>query len=136
MSNINESMYPDSEKMLDNMKRAKRHLCFTLEMCVIQIEENRGFVLFEHPWTAKSWDTGIMREIMHSSGMRIYRCHQCMYQDKGIQANGKTGFIRKDTGWVTNCLDIGALPAKTCDGKREHVSLENGVSAKAAGESM
>ena len=66
-------MYPDSENMRDNMKRAKRHLRFTLEMFIIQIEENHGFVLFEHPWTAKSWDTDIMQEIMHLSGMRTYR---------------------------------------------------------------
>ncbi len=55
-----------------------------------------------------------------------------MYRDKKIQANGKFGFIRKDTGWATNCPDIGSLLTKTCDGKREHVSLENGVAARAA----
>ena len=75
-------------------------------MFIIQIEENHGFVLFEHPWTAKSWGTDIMQEIAHLSGMRIYRCHQCMYQDKEIQANGKYGYIRNDTGWATNCPDI------------------------------
>ena len=77
------------------MKKAVKHLRFTLEMFVIQIEENHGFVLFEHPWPAKSWDTDVVQEMMHLSGMRIYRCHQCMCQDKEIQANGKYGYIRK-----------------------------------------
>ncbi len=94
-------------------------------MFIIQIEDNHGFVLFEHPWTAKSWDTDIMQEMMRLSGMRIYRCHQCMYQGKEIQANGKYGYIRNDTGWATNCPDIGSLLTKTCNGKHEHVSLEN-----------
>ncbi|MDP7560817.1 MAG: hypothetical protein QF745_09785, partial [Planctomycetota bacterium] len=128
MNNINK----DSENMRAHRKRAVKHLRFTLEMFTIQVEENHGFVLFEHPWTAKSWDTDIMQEMMRLSGMKIYRCHQCMYQDKKIQANGKFGFIRKDTGWATNCPDIGSLLTKTCDGKHEHVSLENGVTARAA----
>ncbi len=55
-----------------------------------------------------------------------------MYQDKPTSANGKTGFVRKGAGWATNCPDIGYLLTRTCDGKREHVSLENGVSAQAA----
>ena len=91
MNNTNEPMYPDSQNMRAATKRAVKHLRFTLETFIIQIEENHGFVLFEHPWTAKSWDTDIMQEIMHLAGMRIYRCHQCMYQDKEIQVDGKTG---------------------------------------------
>ncbi len=57
MNNINK----DSENMRAHMKRAVKHLRFTLEMFTIQVEENHGFVLFEHPWAAKSWDTDIMQ---------------------------------------------------------------------------
>ena len=39
MNNINETMYPESENMEENMWRAVRHLRFTLEMFLIQIEE-------------------------------------------------------------------------------------------------
>ncbi len=60
MNNINK----DSENMRANMKKAIKHLRFTLEMFAIQIEENHGFVLVEHPWTAKSWGTDIMQEMM------------------------------------------------------------------------
>ncbi len=45
MNNINK----DSENMRANMKKAVKYLRFNLEMFIIQIGENHGFVLFEHP---------------------------------------------------------------------------------------
>ena len=70
MNNANETMYPDSVSMKENMRRAVRHLRFTLEMFMIQIEENHGFVPLEHPRAAKSWDTDIMQDVMKLADMK------------------------------------------------------------------
>ncbi len=74
MNNIN----PETEKNKTNRLEALRHLRFVLEMFTIQIFINRGFVLFEHPETAKSWQEAVVLAIMPLPGVRRYVGDQCV----------------------------------------------------------
>ena len=74
MNNIN----PETEKNKTNRLEALRHLRFVLEMFTIQIFINRGFVLFEHPETAKSWQEAVVLAIMALPGVRRYVGDQCV----------------------------------------------------------
>ena len=88
--------------MRNAMSEAVPHLKFTLEMFRIQVQENKGFILFEHPWTAKSWETPTVAEMKRLLGVEVYRGHQCAYQTEATTSGDKSGYIRKDTGWMTN----------------------------------
>ena len=52
---------------------------------------------------------------------------QCVYQPEPILAHGEWGYIRKSTGWATNCPEIGRRLSKRCKGDHYHVNTEGGV---------
>ena len=60
-------------------------------------------------------------------GVRRYVGDQCVYQPEPIFAHGEWGFIRKATGWATNCPEIGKRLSKRCKGDHYHVNTEGGV---------
>ena len=96
-------------------------------MFITQVFINRGFVLFEHPETAKSWQETVVLAIMALPGIRRYVGDQCVYQPEPIFANGEWGHVRKSTGWATNCPEIGRRLSKRCKGDHYHVKTEGGV---------
>ena len=118
----------DTDNMRNALNEAVSHLKFTLEMFRIQIQENKGFILFEHPWTAKSWETPTVIDMKRLHGVEIYRGHQCAYQTEVTVSGDKSGYIRKDTGWMTNCPEIGIALSKKCPGNHKHMTLEGGTS--------
>ncbi len=60
-------------------------------------------------------------------GVRRYVGDQCVYQPEPILAHGEWGYIRKSTGWATNCPEIGRRLSKRCKGDHYHVNTEGGV---------
>ena len=83
MNNIN----PETENKNKSRLEALRHLRFGSEMFTIQIFINRGFVLFERPETAKSWQEAVVLAIMALPGARRYVGDQCVYQPEPVFAN-------------------------------------------------
>ena len=100
-------------------------------MFTIQIFINRGFALFEHPETAKSWQEAVVLAIWALPGIRRYVGDQCVYQPEPILVNREWGYIRKSTGWATNRPEIGRRLSKRCKGDRHHVKTEGGVIKRA-----
>ena len=56
---------------------AIEHLTFTIGCFDIQVPETNEFVLFEHPWTCKSWKMDLANGAMERRGLGIYYCDQC-----------------------------------------------------------
>ena len=57
----------------------------------------------------------------------MYRGHQCAYQDGATNVGPQSGYIRNDTGWLTNCLEIGKAQSKRSPGDHSRLSLEGGL---------
>ena len=57
------------------------------------------FFVFEHPATAKSWQTDVVRNVMAMHGVRVATFDQCCYGLVG--PSGRP--MRKRTKFLTNC---------------------------------
>ena len=67
-----------------------------------------------------------MVKLMKLPGMDKYIGDQCMYQKdedkiKDKLQTGVVGFIKKPTGWATNCPEIGKELSARCDGSHDHI---------------
>lgn len=105
-----------------------------------RMQYDRGrYFLHEHPWPAESWNEPEMQELLTLPGVRKVKGPMCRWdmraEDKrGLQGEG---FVRKETGWVTNCPAIAEVLEGVCsnyDGSRpwhRHIHLIGGL-AKAA----
>ena len=68
LSNIGKERWGDTENMRNALEEAISHLKFTLEMSRVQVQENKGLFLSEHPWTAKSWAKDVVKEMKNLGG--------------------------------------------------------------------
>jgi len=96
------------------LAKAMRHLRFTIRLFKIQVQELGGYVLFEHPLGARSWQTDIVKSLLALPGMNVYKGHQCIFHDKPFETWSGSGYIYKKTGWATNSPKIGNRLSITC----------------------
>ena len=91
------------------MRDASALLTLAMDLAARQVSSGRYFV-FEHPSTAKSWDTVVVKNVAALSGVRIVTFDQCRY---GLVSPGGKP-LRKRTSFMTNCSFI----ADEFDGRR------------------
>ena len=79
-----------------------------------------GRVLFEHPWTATSWNQPCLRKLLANDGMRRVRCDQCQFGMTSVDDEGNVGPARKATGFMTNDEYIVEAVDRRCFGGHDH----------------
>ncbi len=123
--NVNFSSKP-TEEVREILWNAMRHLTFAVEMCIEQAKNGR-FFLFEHPYQATSWQTGIMQRLLNMRGVMKFNFDFCTMGMKAKDANGEIGLVKKRTGLVTNSRHVAGLMEKAqCRGGHQHVVLQDG----------
>ena len=110
------------EEMLED---GLRHLCFAALICVLQHRAGRYFI-FEHPDSAGSWNTRVLKSIEELPGVVRTKFDFCMLGMKGEDAEGVAP-ANKTTGILTNAQMIAEVLSQCRrDGKHRHVPLVNG----------
>ena len=67
-----QSLNTKPERLAELLEQGRRHLEFACSLAESQIERG-GRVLFEHPWTATSWNEPCLRKLLANDGMRRVR---------------------------------------------------------------
>ena len=94
------------------------------------------YFLHEHPWSADSWDEPCIRELMQREDVYVVKGPMCCWDMMDSDELGE-GYIRKETGWMTNCPELAAILEGVCsnvDGSREwhrHIHLKDGRTHRA-----
>ena len=88
--------------MAAELKRAKEHLTFCVELYRIQARGGRYF-LHEHLAHATSWQTDIIEGMMSDPGVIRVVGDQCLY---GCEDEGGSP-VKKPTGLMTNAHELG-----------------------------
>ena len=123
------------------MKEALNHLHVSCEMYRKQYDAGRWF-LHEAPWSATSWKDPEVQELLSRKGVRIVRGPMCRWgmvstDKRGLPVPG-TGFVWKETGWMTNCGALATLLEGECSNQtgkapwHRHVHLIGGLARQAA----
>ncbi|CAK0870975.1 unnamed protein product, partial [Prorocentrum cordatum] len=77
------------------------HLNFSMEICKERYKAGKLF-LHEAPWSASSWHRPSVQEVMQLAGVSLVHGPMCRWHMQATDSNGKLGFVRKETGWLTN----------------------------------
>ncbi|CAK0843171.1 unnamed protein product [Prorocentrum cordatum] len=77
------------------------HLDFSREICKERHKAGKLF-LHEAPWSASSWYRPSVQEVMQLAGVFLVHGPMCRWHMQATDSNGKLGFVRKETGWLTN----------------------------------
>ena len=78
------------------------------------------YFLHEHPYSASSWKTPEVQEILGLEGVKMVKGDMCafgMYQDT---EEGRK-LVMKPTGFMTNASEIADELKQTCDGQHTHM---------------
>ena len=111
------------EKLLE---AALIHLKFTIELCLIQHEAGRLF-LFEHPASASSWSTTMIKTLAEIEGVFHVKFDFCMLGMVSRDADGTEHAAKKRTGILTNSGAVATLLRQAqCRGEHWHMELLNG----------
>ena len=102
----------DPVTVAGELKRAKQHLEFCVELYRIQANGGRYF-LHEHPAYASSWQTEIMESIMKDDGVTKVTCDQCQYGCADESGNP----VKKPTSFMTNAPELAKEPTNRCSGR-------------------
>jgi len=114
---------------------AKHHLRVATDCYWRQIHRGRLF-LHEHPWGASSWKEPEITALSSRPDVYIVKGPMCRW---GMESTDKrvdpprTGYVRKETGWMTNSKRLAELLEGVCsnvDGSRpwhRHVHLIGGL---------
>ncbi|CAK0894978.1 unnamed protein product, partial [Prorocentrum cordatum] len=101
-----------------------------------QLEANAYF-LHEHPKRAASWKLKEMEEL--AADPRVFKVHgpMCNWNLRAENKHGETGYIRKETTWLTNSVELAKTLRGVCANHRggpmhRHLHLIGGERVKAA----
>ena len=115
-----------------NYERAVSHLKFSLELCQIQREGGRHYLL-EQPLTAASWKESCMAEFLaHSDDAILVTSHMCRLGMTQIGPGGAPMPVLKPTRWLTNSSQVASALNVKFLGGHEHCRLEGGSRAHRA----
>ena len=121
------------------MKEALHHLHMSCDVYEKQIQEER-FFLHEAPWGATSWKDERVERISSRDDVYVVRGPMCKWgmtatDRRGLQG---TGYVRKETGWMTNHPGLAKLLETECTNKtgeapwHRHIHLIGGIAQQAA----
>ena len=131
LQNLNWPRWSESKEAFDlhilELRKAKKLLRFCAEICQLCIDLQLSF-LFEHPWSASSWQEPCVAKLIKNPQCYLARADQCMF--KLVDQSGE--FMRKRSGFLTNNLEIARTLNLTCDHSHQH----RHVMGKARGANM
>jgi hypothetical protein len=120
------------------MTEARHHLHVSCKMYRKQHDAGRTF-LHEAPWGASSWKDPEVQAILALPGVKLVRGPMCRWHMMATDKRGLqgTGYVRKETGWLTNDEDLAELLQGECTNKtggewHRHIHLIGGISRAAA----
>ena len=120
----------DPVTVAGELKRAKQHLAFCVELYREQAKGGRYF-LHEHPAYASSWQTDIMESIASDAGVVRVTADQCQY---GAE-DEKGSPVKKPTSFLTNASELAMELQARCQGRGGSCSRpEGGVHAQCRGK--
>ena len=120
--------YPKMAKadVEEKLKAALQHLRFAIELCIRQRDAGRLF-LFEHPASASSWYTELVKYLASLSGVFTAKFDFCMLGMTTTGAEGEVAAAKKRTGVITNSSAIASiLRDAQCRGEHKHEQLLDG----------
>ncbi|CAK0826208.1 unnamed protein product, partial [Prorocentrum cordatum] len=116
------------------MEEARHHLKVAVDAYWRQLRKPGRYFLHEHPWSARSWNEDIVKELVAHPGVFTVKGPMCRWGMKLTNPrNGQEEFVRKETGWVTNHPGLARRLQGTCsnvDGRAEwhrHITLVGGI---------
>ncbi len=125
----------DPQKREQRWALAKHHLKTATDCYWRQIERGRIF-LHEHPWSASSWSEPEIVALSERPDVYVVKGPMCRWEmtatDRKVWPH-RTGYVRKETGWMTNSKELAELLEGICsnvDGSRpwhKHVHLIGGL---------
>ena len=108
------------KRYMANRKEAQVLLDFAAEACELAHKLNLSFVL-EHPATASSWHTKVLKRLCRLDGVHRITMDQCRFNLRGEQ-----GLHRKATGILTNNPHIAERLEVRCTRDHTHEPIEGG----------
>ena len=90
------------------------------------MSEGRWF-LHEHPASAVSWATGVVKAVSDDERVSTVVGHMCRY---GMNVGGAP--VKKGTRWMTNSEEVAKQVGKRCEGRHQHVRLLGGKAKECA----
>ena len=108
------------KRYMANRKEAQVLLDFAAEACELAHKLNLSFVL-EHPATASSWHTEVLKRLCRLDGVHRITMDQCSFNLRGEQ-----GLHRKSTGILTNNRHIAERLEVRCTRDHTHEPIEGG----------
>ncbi|CAK0880049.1 unnamed protein product, partial [Prorocentrum cordatum] len=122
------------EQEAAEMEEARHHLKVAVDAYWRQLRKPGRYFLHEHPWSARSWNEDIVRELVAHPGVFTVKGPMCRWGMKLTNPrSGQEEFVRKETGWVTNHPGLARRLQGTCsnvDGRAEwhrHITLVGGI---------
>ncbi|CAK0809617.1 unnamed protein product, partial [Prorocentrum cordatum] len=122
------------EQEAAEMEEARHHLKVAVDAYWRQLRKPGRYFLHEHPWSARSWNEDIVKELVAHPGVFTVKGPVCRWGMKLTNPrNGQEEFVRKETGWVTNHPGLARRLQGTCsnvDGRAEwhrHITLVGGI---------
>ena len=103
------------EKHLMELRQAKELLRFCAEICELRRQFGSTFV-FEHPWSASSWDEKCLRQLINQQDVYLARTDQCQFDLQTEQGE----FMRKRSGFLTNSIEIAEALNQSCQKDHQH----------------
>ena len=114
----------DENKEKEERKKAMTLLLFGIEVCKLQMSNDRFFV-FEHPEFARSWKYQGLIDLEKQTGVTMVCLDMCMF---GMRDIGSDVRIKKGTRLLGNLdEDIMKRMEKRCDKTHEHQVCEGQV---------
>ncbi|CAK0811643.1 unnamed protein product [Prorocentrum cordatum] len=122
------------EQEAAEMEEARHHLKVAVDAYWRQLRKPGRYFLHEHPWSARSWNEDIVKELVAHPGVFTVKGPMCRWGMKLTNPrSGQEEFARKETGWVTNHPGLARRLQGTCsnvDGRAEwhrHITLVGGI---------
>ena len=138
LQNINKyRVSPDQRKI--RMDKALEHLLNSCSFYRKQLKAGRLF-LHEAPWNATSWKDPEVKALTDRPDTYLVRGPMCRWEMMATDRRGLqgTGYVRKETGWLTNSRELAQLLEGECSNKagkdpwHRHVHLIGGIAKQAA----
>ena len=99
------------------------HLRFACSLYISQINRGKSAFLHEHPQSARSWDTKMIKKIMSLPGVGTCVSHQCMFGLETVTDTKESMPAKKPTMWMCNSpLMLHELSVR-CDNSHSHQHL-------------
>ena len=103
------------DQHIRELRDAKKLLKFCVKVCQLCRSLGLSF-LFEHPWSASSWNEPCLQQLVSATDCHLARGDQCMF---GLVTNDGEP-MRKRSGFLTNNFQIAQQLNQTCDQSHTH----------------